>query len=286
MKTPESGTDVFAIDTRSASNPGFTSGFPVDLQLYRNTGSSDGYITTRLTGQKYVAANSTGAEGNLVSGSNGEFDYNTGWMDSTATISNLYSWMFKRAAGFMDVVAYTGNGASGRQITHNLAANVGMLIVKKRSGSQDWWVWHSGLNANGLLRLNTNAADNGSDGVYVFGNGTTAINPTSSVFTVNAGTDAASTIYLPASPVTGWNARFICNHPSDAHTITITENGASTAFMGIADSGDAIDALTGTASVVIAASDFKLGDWFETTWDGTIWRFHGQFQTDASVSAS
>ncbi len=107
-----------------------------------------------------------------------------------------------------------------------------------------------------------------------------------SIFTVNAGTDAASTIYLPASPIDGWNAKWICNHPSDAHSITITENGASTAFMGIADSGDAIDALTGTTSVVIAASDFKLGDWFETTWDGTIWRFHGQFQTDASVSAS
>jgi len=107
-----------------------------------------------------------------------------------------------------------------------------------------------------------------------------------SVFTVNAGTDAASTVYLPASPITGWNARFLCNHPSDAHTITITENGTSTAFAGIANNGGDIDALTGTASVVIAASDYKLGDWFECRWDGTIWLFNGQFQTDASVSAS
>ena len=84
-----------------------------------------------------------------------------------------------------------------------------------------------------------------------------------SIFTVNAGTDAASTIYLPDAPITGWNARFICNHPSDAHTITITENGESTPFSGIANSGGDIDALTGTASVVIAASDYKLGDWFE-----------------------
>ena len=91
---------------------------------------------------------------------------------------------------------------------------------------------------------------------------------------------------MPDSPVTGWNARFVCNHPSDAHTITITENGESTAFSGIANSGGDIDALTGTASVVIAASDYKLGDWFECRWDGTIWLFNGQFQTDASVSAS
>ena len=106
------------------------------------------------------------------------------------------------------------------------------------------------------------------------------------IFTVNAGTDAASTIYLPDSPVTGWNARFVCNHPNDAHSITITENGESTAFSGIANSGGDIDALTGTTSVVIAASDYKLGDWFECRWDGTIWLFNGQFQTDASVSAS
>ena len=107
-----------------------------------------------------------------------------------------------------------------------------------------------------------------------------------SIFTVNAGTDASSTIYLPDSPVSGWNARFICNHPSDGHTITITENGESTAFSGIANSGGDIDALTGTASVVLAASDYKLGDWFECRWDGTIWLFNGQFQTDASVTAS
>ena len=107
-----------------------------------------------------------------------------------------------------------------------------------------------------------------------------------SIFTVNAGTDASSTIYLPDAPVTGWNARFVCNHPSDAHTITITENGEATPFSGIANSGGDIDALTGTASVVLAASDYKLGDWFECRWDGTIWLFNGQFQTDASVSAS
>ena len=78
----------------------------------------------------------------------------------------------------------------------------------------------------------------------------------------------------------------MCNHPSDGHSITITENGTSTAFAGIANNGGDIDALTGTASVVIAANDYKLGDWFECRWDGTIWLFNGQFQTDASASAS
>jgi len=106
-----------------------------------------------------------------------------------------------------------------------------------------------------------------------------------SLFTVNAGTDAASTIYLPASPITGWNARFMCNHPSDGHTITITENGTSTAMQGITlQAGGSVEH-TGTTSMVIATSDFKLGDWLEFTWDGTIWHVTGMLdEADTAVS--
>jgi len=107
-----------------------------------------------------------------------------------------------------------------------------------------------------------------------------------SVFTVNAGTDAASTIYLPASPITGWNAKFLCNHPSDAHTITITENGASTAFQGLSIQAGGHVEHTGTASAVIAASDYKLGDFFEVSWDGTIWNISGSFDTASSLAVS
>ena len=107
-----------------------------------------------------------------------------------------------------------------------------------------------------------------------------------SVFTVNAGTDAASTIYLPTTPITGWNAKFVCNHPSDAHSITITAGGAATAFMGVSlQAGDTVEH-TGTASAVIAASDYKLGDWFEVYYDGVIWHITGIFDTAASLSAS
>ena len=107
-----------------------------------------------------------------------------------------------------------------------------------------------------------------------------------SVFSVNAGTDANSTIYLPASPITGWNAKFLCNHPSDTHTITITENGASTAFQGITlQAGDTVEH-TGSTSAVIANDDFKLGDFFECSWDGTIWNITGMFDTAASMAVS
>ena len=106
-----------------------------------------------------------------------------------------------------------------------------------------------------------------------------------SLFTVDAGTDAAATIYLPDAPITGWNARFICNHPSDGHTITITENGESTPFQGLTMQQGTTVEHTGSTSMVIATSDFHLGDWLEFSWDGTIWHVTGMLDVaDTAVT--
>jgi hypothetical protein len=41
--------------------------------------------------------------------------------------------MFRRAPGFFDVVAYTGNGSSPRTINHNLGVTPELIILKPRS---------------------------------------------------------------------------------------------------------------------------------------------------------
>ena len=106
------------------------------------------------------------------------------------------------------------------------------------------------------------------------------------LISVNAATDASSTIYLPTSPITGWNAKFIANAANGAHTITVTAGGASTAFHGVSlQAGDTVEH-TGTTSAVVAASDYKLGDWFEVMYDGTKWHITGIFDTAASLAVS
>ena len=106
------------------------------------------------------------------------------------------------------------------------------------------------------------------------------------LISVNAATDASSTIYLPTSPITGWNAKFIANAANGAHTITVTAGGASTAFHGVSlQAGDTVEH-TGTTSAVVAASDYKLGDWFEVVYDGTKWHITGIFDTAASLAVS
>ena len=60
------------------------------------------------------------------------------------------SWTFRKQPKFFDVVAWTGNGASSRQIAHSLGSAPGCIIVKKTSSAIDseWNVYHRSLASN------------------------------------------------------------------------------------------------------------------------------------------
>jgi hypothetical protein len=152
MKTPESGTEVFAVDTGSASSttPTFDSGFPVDWAFFAQvSGAANRAAGTRLLGSTNLLLNTTNAEsGN----SNLTFDSMSGWAKNYE--SSNYSWMFKRATGFFDVVAYTGTGVAGREIAHNLGSAPAVIIVKSRDNAVGWAVYHSSLGATKYLTLN------------------------------------------------------------------------------------------------------------------------------------
>jgi hypothetical protein len=71
---------------------------------------------------------------------------------------DLASWTFRKAPKFFDVVTYTGDGVSGRTISHNLGCEVGMLVVKRTDSANDWQVYHRSTGATGYLRLNSTQA--------------------------------------------------------------------------------------------------------------------------------
>jgi len=104
--------------------------------------------------------------------------------DSGLNAANDYvSTTFRKAPGFFDIITYTGNGTSGREIAHNLNANVGFLIVKRLDSSSEWRCWHRKLNGGtnvGQYSILLNTNDQNGTGVGIWNN--TA--PTSSVFTV------------------------------------------------------------------------------------------------------
>ena len=91
------------------------------------------------------------------------------------------SWTFRKAPGFFDVVTYTGNGTSGRTISHNLGSVPGMIMLKQTSsGSARWFVYHRNTGNGNQLNLNTT---NDAYPTSAWNNTT----PTSTEFTLNDG---------------------------------------------------------------------------------------------------
>jgi hypothetical protein len=158
MKEPEAGTEVFAIDNGgSGVTPAFDSNFPVDAALLRHINSSVGTsFSSRMTGTQELFTNNTAAGANSIPIL---YDFSKGWYDDNQRSSSYYSWMFKRAKGFFDVVAYTGTGVAHTE-NHSLGVVPEMIIVKNRiTNGYNWGVLHKDLpNTHNLFLDSSNAA--------------------------------------------------------------------------------------------------------------------------------
>ena len=182
MKTPESGTEVFAVaeniyPTENVA-PGWRSSFTVDMTMNRRTGRAEGMsVTSRLQGGRYAQTSSTYAEGA------GTYVYDFGFQTGAHVYLDNgglnYAYMFKRATGFFDVVAYTGNGVASRTVAHNLGVAPELMIIKQRNASRDWSVYNSDVGATKVLHLQWNGA------AYVDSSMFDNTDPTSTVFTVD-----------------------------------------------------------------------------------------------------
>ena len=77
------------------------------------------------------------------------------------TTGTYASWTFRKQAKFFDVVTYTGDGVSGKAISHNLGSTPGCVIIKRTDSTGPWLVHHRGT-AGGVssqrLYLNTTAS--------------------------------------------------------------------------------------------------------------------------------
>jgi len=107
----------------------------------------------------------------------------TAWAVNNYYTSDRYvSWTFKKAAKFFDIVTYTGDGTTNRNISHSLGIAPGMVIVKRTNTTGNWQVYHRSLTSAAYsIQLNLTDAQASAPTVW----NSTA--PTSSVFSV--GTD-------------------------------------------------------------------------------------------------
>jgi len=137
---------------------------------------------------KVLYSNVTWAEGDTGSNyvymfKNNGFNIGTGLSVSG---QEHVTWTFRKAPKFFDIVTYTGNGAAGRTVSHNLGSVPGMIIVKTTApGSNPWAVYHRGYNGgsspqNYYALLNDTASAASNSGYW---NNTA---PTDTVFTVGS----------------------------------------------------------------------------------------------------
>ena len=74
------------------------------------------------------------------------------------------SWTFRKAPKFFDVVTYTGDGTSNRQIPHSIDGPVGFILIKRTDSTGNWLAWHRSVDPGyGILDL-TLAFTSGSNG--------------------------------------------------------------------------------------------------------------------------
>lgn len=95
---------------------------------------------------------------------------------------DFVSWTFRKAPGFFDVVTWTGNSVSGRQIAHNLGSVPGFIMIKSYvagTGGTGWMCYHRSLGNTKAIRLDNGTAATSASSTYW--NNT---DPTSTHFTV------------------------------------------------------------------------------------------------------
>jgi hypothetical protein len=161
MKVPTLGTSVYKGTTYSGTGSIATIsgvGFSPDMVMTKPRSPDYGYYGTdydRLRGvNQRLSMNTTAAE-NTVSGVSAfNMDgYSLGIDGNLNSSAVIYvSWSFRRAPGFFDEVCYTGTGAAGLTVAHNLTVVPELMIVKGRSIAEEWNVYF-GNNTN-YLKLN------------------------------------------------------------------------------------------------------------------------------------
>lgn len=157
------------------------------------------------------------------------------------------SWSFRAYPRFFDIVKYTGNGTAGTEISHNLGALPGMVIIKKVSVVSDWIVYHRGMGTTYAALLNTNSVKYASTEWD-----STA--PTTTAFTL--GSDAT----VNDSGVE-YIAYFFAHETSDDPTVEVSNVVQCGSFTG-----------TGTAPhielgwepqyIMVKASAYNAGGWY------------------------
>ena len=142
-----------------------------------------------------LVSNTTAAQNNYGSGlsflTNG-FSLSTSDSSFNTNNSQYVAWTFRKQPKFFDVVTWTGNGTTNRQIAHSLGSTPGCIITKRLNAVSNWSVWHRSSGAGFFAAALNLTSDFSSSG---YGN-TTAFTDTYFTVSNQAETNASGGTYV------------------------------------------------------------------------------------------
>lgn len=170
----------------------------------RNYGNPHRLYDTARGINKYLDTASTANQGtNTGSGTNHGIDqfnsngFRIGGQDGSINdaSSEYLSWSFRKQKGFCDVVSFSGDGTSNRDISHSVDATIGSIIFKRTDTYENWYVYHRNIDSDitnaPYYKLSLNNSDaksnNGSNGI---------VGVTTSTFRVHGTGNVAGATYV------------------------------------------------------------------------------------------
>jgi hypothetical protein len=161
------------------------------------------------------------------------------------------SWTFREQAKFFDIVTYTGNGASSRDISHSLGSTPGFVIVKRTNTTGDWVARHVPFSGNFLLN-STVAADDAT----TFANGNVG-GASSTTFNVSVGGTSGNNVNANGSTYVA----YLFAHNAGGFGLTGSDNVISCgSYSGTGATGNAITLGYEAQWVMVKRTD-TTGDW-------------------------
>jgi len=252
-KPPEAGTDVFDdvayTGNSSTQDISISPSIADSVLIKRRTAGDNWGWANRLTGSlQHLTPNSSAAEATRAAADAVEFDRQSAFGlvgNSSGEVNysgaTLISYSFKRAPGFFDVAAEEITGTSTNvRVNHNLGVLPELIIAKRRSGANNWYVYSSSLGRDKFLVPNTDAA------VTTLANSWGTSDPTTTDF--------------------GWNAFWLGNG-SHVYYLFATLDGISKVgtYSGTGSDVDVDCGFSAGARFVLIKRTDSTGDWY--VWD-------------------
>jgi hypothetical protein len=134
------------------------------------------------------------------------------WDAGSSTVTNtegsITSSVRASASSGFSVITYSGNGVGGASVGHNLGVAPGFFVCKRRSGTGNWYAYHSALGGNYAIDLNGTAAASSNAAYWNNTNPSSTVITLSSTASVEINGSGDTYVIYAWAPVAGYSSAF------------------------------------------------------------------------------